>query len=154
MVLKGYEIIKNKRIEKGISQRELARKIGVDNATLLKIENGKTKKPNIKIMFKICKELNMEFEDEYRIYEFYEYDFEELKKVGFISDYIVNEKLKNMNSYLVRINDEMQVFDLIKLFEDYKKNKLDLNTLFYYILIITDVDLNNYIYKFNKKNSN
>ena len=46
-------IIKESRIKKGISQRELSRRSGVDNKTIAKIELGERKKPTIVTLLKI-----------------------------------------------------------------------------------------------------
>lgn len=154
MLKKGYEIIKEERLKKNISQRELARRIGVDNATLLKIESGKTKKPKINIIFKICKVLKLDYETEFKIYDFYKYDLDELLEIGIISEYTTRKELEKINSYTIRINENMKVFDILKLFEDYRKNKINLEALFNYILLITGIDLNQYIYKNDKKNRN
>ena len=54
------EIIKNARIEKGISQRELSRRTGIDNNTIAKIENVSRKKPNALSLKKLAFVLNLE----------------------------------------------------------------------------------------------
>ena len=54
-------IIKEKREEKNISIRELAKIIKTDYSGLSKIENGKTKKPSPEILFNLCKELDLNF---------------------------------------------------------------------------------------------
>lgn len=46
-------IIKESRIKKGISQRELSRRSGVDNKTIAKIELGERKKPTIVTLLKM-----------------------------------------------------------------------------------------------------
>ena len=55
--LKDY--IKEKREQLGISQRELARRIKIDNSTIFYIETGRIKKPSIDVLVKISKELNL-----------------------------------------------------------------------------------------------
>ncbi|MFC0905290.1 helix-turn-helix transcriptional regulator [Clostridium sp. MT-14] len=50
--------IKLSRIKKGIKQYELAEKIGISRYSLSALERGKVKHPSIKIMKKICKELD------------------------------------------------------------------------------------------------
>lgn len=57
------EIIKNARIEKGISQRELSRQTGIDNNTIAKIENGSRKKPNALSLKKLAFVLNLELSE-------------------------------------------------------------------------------------------
>lgn len=52
------EKIKIRRKQKGISQKELADRIGVAQATINKIENGNTKNTSVEIAFKIAKALD------------------------------------------------------------------------------------------------
>mgnify|MGYP004589792045 CR=1 FL=1 len=53
------DYIKEKREQLGISQRELARRIKIDNSTISYIETGRIKKPSISILVKISEELNL-----------------------------------------------------------------------------------------------
>lgn len=57
------EIIKNARIKKGISQRELSRQTGIDNNTIAKIENGSRKKTNALSLKKLAFVLNLELSE-------------------------------------------------------------------------------------------
>ena len=57
------EVIKMAREKKGISQRELARQINVDNSTIAKIEKGKIKQPSEFVLMKIAKYLNLDAKD-------------------------------------------------------------------------------------------
>ncbi len=54
-------LVKEARMRKNISQRELSRRTGVDNNTLAKIERGIRKKPNLKSLRAISKELGIPF---------------------------------------------------------------------------------------------
>lgn len=54
-------LVKEARLRKNISQRELSRRTGVDNNTLAKIERGIRKKPNIKSLKSISNELDIPF---------------------------------------------------------------------------------------------
>lgn len=54
------EVIKTAREKKGISQRELARQINVDNSTIAKIEKGKIKQPSEFVLMKIAKYLDLD----------------------------------------------------------------------------------------------
>lgn len=47
--------VKLKRIEKGIKQCELARKIGISRYSLSALERDKVKHPNLEVMKKISK---------------------------------------------------------------------------------------------------
>lgn len=53
------EIIKKKRIEKGWSQRELARQAGLSYNTIYKIEANKVISPNLETYEKVCKALGI-----------------------------------------------------------------------------------------------
>lgn len=57
------EIIKNARIKKGISQRELSRQTDIDNNTIAKIENGSRRKPNPLSLKKLAFVLNLELSE-------------------------------------------------------------------------------------------
>ena len=50
------------REKKGISQRKLARKIGVHHSTINDIENGKIKKVDVEILRKVAEELDISLE--------------------------------------------------------------------------------------------
>ena len=54
-------LVKEARLRKNISQRELSRRTGVDNNTLAKIERGIRKKPNLKSLKSISNELDIPF---------------------------------------------------------------------------------------------
>ena len=54
-------LVKEARLMKNISQRELSRRTGVDNNTLAKIERGIRKKPNLKSLKSISNELDIPF---------------------------------------------------------------------------------------------
>lgn len=56
------KLVREARIIKRISQRELARRTGVDNNTISKIEKGNRLKPNILILKKLSLELGLDFE--------------------------------------------------------------------------------------------
>lgn len=52
-------LIKTGREKKKISQRELARRIGLSNTSLNDLEKGKIQKPDIEILGKIAEELDL-----------------------------------------------------------------------------------------------
>lgn len=58
----GEEIAKE-REKKGLSQRQLAKAIGISNAELSKIESGEREIPNPKILKKISKHINLNYND-------------------------------------------------------------------------------------------
>ena len=52
------EIIKKKRIEKGISQNKLAKFVGITQPFMNEIESGR-KSPSVEVLIKICEELDI-----------------------------------------------------------------------------------------------
>ena len=52
------ELIKKKRIEKGLSQNKLAKLIGITQPFMNEIENGR-KSPSVEVLIKICEELGI-----------------------------------------------------------------------------------------------
>lgn len=57
------EEIEKARENKGLSQRQLANAIGISNAALSKIESGETEIPNPKILKKISKHIDLNYND-------------------------------------------------------------------------------------------
>lgn len=53
------EYIARKRVEKGLTQRDLAKRAGFSHGTLNKIENGLTSHPGIDVLMGISKALNV-----------------------------------------------------------------------------------------------
>lgn len=52
-------VLRNERMKLNISQSELARRVGVDRTTILKIENGERQKPTIDTLVRLSKGLNI-----------------------------------------------------------------------------------------------
>ena len=52
-------VLRNERIKLNISQSELARRVGIDRTTILKIENGERQKPTIDTLIRLSKGLNI-----------------------------------------------------------------------------------------------
>lgn len=55
------EYIRKKRMERGLSARELARRSGVSQPYLSQLENGKNENPSIEILKKLAKALNISY---------------------------------------------------------------------------------------------
>ena len=64
-ILKDYkEVIREKRIELGLSQYKLAKSVGIAQSFMNEIESGR-KTPSLDVFFRICKELQIKvFPDE------------------------------------------------------------------------------------------
>ena len=52
-------VLRYERIKLNISQSELARRVGIDRTTILKIENGERQKPTIDTLVRLSKGLNI-----------------------------------------------------------------------------------------------
>lgn len=83
-------IIKESRIKKGISQRELSRRSGVDNKTIAKIELGERKKPTIVTLLKISAILDLNI-------------YEVLTVAGYSNEEIENSLIRIKNNILDNI---------------------------------------------------
>lgn len=70
------DIIKEAREKKGISQRELARQIGVGNNTIARLENGERKSTNALTLKKMANVLNLDLRKLMTIAGFSEEDIE------------------------------------------------------------------------------
>ncbi len=77
-------LIEGGRDVKNLSQRELARRIGLSNTSLNDLENGKVQKPDIEVLRKIAEELDLSLE-------------QLLKAAGYgaITNWLSNEEFKN-----------------------------------------------------------
>lgn len=97
-------LIETARIEKGISQRELAKQTGISRSTLNDLINGKIKKVDIDDLRKIAEVLDMSLQ-------------ELLKSAGYdeMLTYFSKDKYANKSSR-----------DLKNILEQYKKSNLDL----------------------------
>lgn len=121
------ELIKNSRIKNNLTQRELSRKINVDNATISRIENGSIKKPSFEILLKLSNELNIKF---FELCEISGYETNEILRVigATVKEYnelillpiLADIKLKEYISE-DGINDYI---DIVKVLNGYKDNKL------------------------------
>ncbi len=89
-------LVREKRIKKGISQRELARRINVDGATILRIEIGQIKKPSIILSLKLCRELDI---DVVSFLEKCGYSFYDVLKLYGLFNYAIN----SVNDFLTPV---------------------------------------------------
>ncbi|MBA7699705.1 hypothetical protein ES703_108404 [subsurface metagenome] len=55
--------LKRYRLFKGLSQKELAKRIGVTSDTLSKLETGRQENPGLKYLRSICRELDISIEE-------------------------------------------------------------------------------------------
>lgn len=146
------KLIKEGRINKQLSQRELARNTGIDNATISRIEKGTIKRPTIEILSSLSSALDIDF---HKLIELCNYNINDLIKSisqkRFNNEYIINNisnyKLKQ---YLSK-NDGFDYVDVVKVLEGFKNGKLTIKETLTLIYSYKPIDLdNNVIYESEK----
>lgn len=117
--MKLSELIKSEREKLGLSQRELAKQINVDNALISRIESGSIAQPNYLILLKLSMVFKMDVSDLLFLANYDIADIMLLQKIGQfqIMGGISPEKRKK---YVA--NGEV---DFKKVIADYKLSKLD-----------------------------
>lgn len=123
------EFVKINREKMGISQRELARKIGVDNSYIAKIENGSVTKPSIEVILHLSTFFNEFFDKVLDLSGYTKLEIYELTRMGNLvhfsrmTDLILGSR--NLKDYTVE--NELGVWlDIAKILEHYKNNDLSL----------------------------
>lgn len=107
--LKAFgEMIANCREVNGISQRGLARKCGISNSTISRIEKGLEDEVGVMVIYKICKTLHLNFFEVFgalypKIYEEYKDAFELFRNF----ENNMNAKQKKAVSEMVQIFNEL-----------------------------------------------
>lgn len=94
------------REKKGISQRKLAKKIGIHHSSLNEIENGKIKKVDIEVLRKLAEELDL--------------SLEVLLKAAGYSQVVYMFKQNEKNS------SRKSTKDLQNLLDEYRRSQMDL----------------------------
>lgn len=136
------KLIKEERIKKELSQRELARIVGIDNATISRIEKGTIKRPTIEVLSSLSCVLDIDF---HKLIEMCDYNINDLIKSinqarfdrKFIKDNVSDVKLKKY----ISMKDEFKYVDVIKVLEGYKDDKLTINETLALIYSYTPIDL-------------
>jgi len=127
------EVIKEARENKGISQRELARRIDADNSLLAKLEKGLIAKPGELLLRKISSVLNI---DEEQILKLAGYSEEDIKFITTLSeknviDYFSSASLYEVDQMIKRIGLEIKsatnLRNAMVHFDISKISKIDLN---------------------------
>lgn len=142
------KFIKENRERKGISQRELARRINVDNATISKIEKGLVYKPKIETIIAIVVNLDFKQNEIEHLLSLANYNFEERIEIG-IDDNIIKhfgfEGEEKTKEYKTKDEFNKEILDVIKILNGYKENKLNLRECIGMLSIATNTDITYYI---------
>lgn len=139
------ELIKESRNSKNISQRELARRINVNNAVIARIESGETKKPSFQLLKVLSEELKISL---YRLLKTACYTDEEIQSLGYI-EFVEFKGIcgtEVIEDYMIKNDDGDYIIDIIKILNGYRDNKIDINALFGLICAATGgIDLTRYV---------
>lgn len=112
--LKIAEIIKEKRLESGMSQRQLASLVGIGHTEITRIENGMRTNYNMVLLIKICNELDIDF-------------VQLLQTAGYLDNnslknYKVKAQCKKEDLFLVKAYTPKEAYKNV--YEFIKKNKI------------------------------
>ena len=138
--------IKNARENKGISIRELARTINVDNSGLAKIENGKVKKPGFLILRRISNALDL---NELGLMKIAGYTKAELDSLlhSKVSIYKGIEDSPKVNRFKSLTENGNYDIDILKVLKGYKSSVLSEGEALGLIACTTGLPLDNFISK-------
>lgn len=117
--MKLSETIKSERKKLGLSQRELAKKINVDNALISRIENGSIIQPNYLILLKLSIELKINIVD---LLLLSNYEMEDIVLLQNIEQFQIMGGVTKEKKEKYIENGEV---NFSKVINDYKLNKLD-----------------------------
>ena len=143
------EFIKRKRQYYGFSQRELARRTGISNSMICRIENGEIKKPIYQILWKLSDELGLQLP---KVLSLAGYSSEELATFGLIVDYTSIKGCSKISNYTSEFSKGQEYLDLLKVLRGYKNNELTDEEVFGLFSYRTGIDMTNYILPCQKNN--
>ena len=135
------ENIKNFREYNNLSQRELARRTKINNSLISRIENGEIKKPKYEVLKKISNEFDLNI---CQLLTIAGYTEEEQMDLGLITETIGVKGVFKLEKYIILSNGS-RIVDLIKVLEDYKKNKLTVAEVFGLFMCRTGIDMTKYV---------
>lgn len=147
-------VIKKGREKKNISQRDLAKAIGVDNSYIAKIERDISKKPAIEILFKLARllEINLVYLLEKAGYS--KLEILEMVNIGVSISFdlkvfsIIDRK--DLKNYTIE-NDVGVFLDIGKILDAYKNNKIGYEDTVKLINFAKPFYLDNAVYYFSSK---
>ncbi len=147
-------LISEERDKKGISQRELARRIDVDNSYIAKIESGAAKKPAADMLYKISKELDINLIEllksaDYSDVEIYNYmDIGNLLTPEIDSIKVLGEEIPR--EYIFEKEGVGNFVDIGKILDNYKNNKIDFEMAVKLIYLCQPFNLGDQVYYFSE----
>lgn len=131
--------MKEARIKKDISQRELARRTGIDKTEISRIESGKRASTNFFSLKSLANELGLDIKEVMKLsnYTKIEMDFyiKYEEAIGLIHD-IELEKF---------IKEEDKSIDLLKTIREYKKGTIDEEEFIYFVSKRLGINLKKYL---------
>ena len=131
--LKIAEIIKQKRLESGLSKRQLGNLVGVSDTEINRIETGMRTNFNLVLLIKLCNELDIDFVQLLQVAGYL--DNNELK-VYKVSVYYTDEK-----SYLVRARTPKSAYEMLSEFVNENRIfKSEINDMLKYNVKESDMD--------------
>lgn len=137
------KIIIENREKLKISRRELAKKIGIDHNYLARIEKGIIKKPSIKILFNISKELKIDFQDLLlKTYDIFE--LERLESFKSIINVINLDPKVVEKVEMIDKNKNIRI-SLLKILNLYKENSLNINETICLLSCLTNKNMYDYL---------
>lgn len=137
-------IVKERREEKGLSQRELAKRLNINNSVIARIENGYTKKPTFQIVKGLSEELNINL---MLLLDVANYSIYEIEKMGYveIKKYTGIAGGNRANEFYSYDSDDNKLIDIVKVLNGYKSGKISLKETFGLITMATSSDLTRYL---------
>ncbi len=148
------ELIKKIRMEKSLSQRELARRIDIDNAAISRIEKGLIKKPSSEILFRIYQELGINFVTLLKLAKYSDKELWELAGIG--------NRVYNQLEFMDDIDEELTrkittlrngdvIIDVVKVLNAYKSGIIDEKQTIRLIVACNPIDVDNQIIYLSEK---
>ena len=121
--------IKEQREKNGISQRELARNINVNNKTIDNIEKGLINKVSFDILIKISQQLDINLKELLKLSNYSEKEMDDLFKIvyNYFNDELLlieDFKEEEILQYTV-VEDDMRYIDITKVLNAFKNNEID-----------------------------
>ena len=137
--------IKNNREQKNISQRELARKVKIDNSYISRIENGEIQKPTFNLLKKIADVLDVSILELLKIAGYKETEI--MHYMIEINNIYDNPLIKNINQDIIdrtitHLSNEIYI-DICKVLNEYKKGNITEEDAIRLITACQPIDLDN-----------